>query len=328
MDITAFSTYLSRFHLPESEIEQQVSCMLAFERRLAKRGSTLETATIGEIRAYFKRLIKKDENGIDNLLPLLYYYEHSDRTDLNIYLSDVIHGGQEYEEILERVGKISGSDVAWRIERECPLPPLGTDPTLFPEYTGHLLRKLSSILPDADVLPAIYDTEKSYLPMLYEYKIALFQAAGSIDEYLLASAKLELLRMRVIQRGNTKWNDVYFSDEFLRRISQNQELLSGVRRGNRIYTTMHPAQPVKYIKAKTLEKKRYYACHEPNINAGFLTGIPDVSIVWCERCVSRIRMKYECLLGRSLTAELVESALLGDTACRIAVLLEPDAVTE
>ena len=91
---------------------------------------------------------------------------------------------------------------------------------------------------------------------------------------------------------------------------------------------MHPAQPVKYIKAKTLEKKRYYACHEPNINAGFLTGIPDVPIVWCDRCVSRIRMKYECLLGRPLTAELVESALLGDTACRIAVLLEPDAVNE
>ncbi len=328
MDITAFSTYLSRLHLPESEIEQQVSCMLVFERWLEKRGSTLETATIGEMRAYLKRLIKKDENGIDDLLPLLFYYEHSDRTDLNIYLSNVIHGGQEYEEILERVGKISGSDVAWRIERECPLPPLGTDPSLFPEYTGRLLRKLFATLPDSDVFPAIYDTEKSYLPMLYGYKIALFQAAGSIDEYLLASAKLELLRLKVLQQGNTKWNEVYLTDEFLRRISQNQELLSGVRRGNRVYVTMHPAQPAKYIKAKTLEKKRYYACHEPNINAGFLTGIPDVSIVWCDRCVSRIRMKYECLLGRPLTAELVESALLGDTACRIAVLLEPDAVTE
>jgi len=328
MDITAFSIYLSRFHLPDSEIEQQVSCMLVFERWLAKRGSTLETATIGEIRAYLKRLIKKDKNGIDNLLPLLFYYEHSDRIDLNIYLSDVIHGGQEYEEILERVEKLAGFDVAWRIEHECPLPPLGTDPSFFPEYTGRLLRKLFAILPDADVLPAIYDTEKSHLPMLYEYKIALFQAAGSIDEYLLASAKLELLRLKVLQRGNTKWNEVYITDEFLRRISQNQELLSGVRRGNRIYVTMQPAQPAKYIKAKTLEKKRYYTCHEPNINAGFLTGIPDVSIVWCDRCVSRIRTKYECLLGRPLTAELVESALLGDTACRIAVLLEPDAVTE
>ena len=328
MDTTAFSTYLSRLELPVSEIEQQVSCMLALERWLAKRGSTLETATIGEIRAYLKRSIKKGENGIDDLLPILFYYEYSDRTDLNIYLSDVIHGGQEYEEILERVGKISGFDAAWRIEHECPLPPLGTDPSLFPEYTGRLLRTLIATLPENDVRAVICDLNGVILPVLFNQEPALYAAAGSLDEYLLAHAKLELLRLRVFQRGNTKWNEVYFTDEFLRRISQSQELLSGVRRENRIYTTMHPAQPAKYIKAKTLEKKRYYACHDPNINAGFLTGIPDVPIVWCDRCVSRIRMKYECLLGRPLTAELVESALLGDTACRIAVLLEPDAVNE
>ena len=94
MDTTAFSTYLSRLELSVSEIEQQVSCMLALERWLAKRDSTLETATVGELRAYLKRSIKMDENGIDDLLPMLFYYENSDRTDLNIYLSDVIHGGQ------------------------------------------------------------------------------------------------------------------------------------------------------------------------------------------------------------------------------------------
>ena len=328
MDTVAFSTYLSRLRLPASEIEQQLSCMLAFERWLSRRDSTVETASVGEIRAFLKRAIRQNKNGIDNLLPLLFYYEYSDRTDLNIYLSDVIHGGQEYEEILERVEKIAGSAVAWRIEHECPQPPLGSDPSVFPEYTGRLLRKLMATLPENDVLAVICDLYGVILPVMFDQERALYAAAGSLDEYLLAHAKLNLLRLQVLRRSNSKWKEVYFTEEYVRRLEQFPEMLSGIRRGNRLNITQQPAWPAKYINAKTLEKKRYYACLEPNINAGFRTGIPDVPIIWCQRCVSRCRMKYETLLGRPLTAELVESALLGDTSCRIAVLLEPDAESE
>jgi hypothetical protein len=171
----------------------------------------------------------------------------------------------------------------------------------------------------------ICDIDESILPMVFERDLELYRAANSLDEYLLAKAKLELLRLQVFHRSNSKWKDVFFTEEYVRRVTQFPEMLSGVRRGNRIFVTLSPAHPAKYINAKTPEKKRYYTCHDPNINAGFLTGIPDVSIVWCERCVSRYRMKYECLLGRPLKAELVESALLGDTSCRIEILLEPDA---
>ena len=328
MDTTAYLTYLSRFDLAASEVEQQLSCVLALERWLLSRGSTLEAATIGKIRAYLKRLIRQDKNEFDDLLALLFYYEYTQRVDLDIYLNDVIRGGLEFEEILERVGKISGFDAAWRIERECPLPPLGTDPSLFPKYTGRLLRALIATLPENDVRAVICDLNGVILPVLFSQEQALYAAAGSIDEYLLASAKLELLRLQVLQRGNSKWNEVYFSEEYFRRLEQFPEMLSGVRHGNRIYTTLSPAYPAKYINAKTPEKRRYYACKDANINAGFLTGIPDVPIIWCERCVSRCRMEYETLLGRPLKAELIESALLGDTSCRIAVLLEPDVPTE
>ena len=328
MDTTAYLTYLSRFDLPASEVEQQLSCVLALESWLLSLGSTLETATIGKIRAYLKRLIRQDKNEFDDLLALLFYYEYSQRVDLDIYLNDVIRGGLEFEEILERVGKISGFDAAWRIERECPLPPLGTDPSLFPEYTGRLLRTLIATLPESDVRAVICDLNGVILPVLFSQEQALYAAAGSLDEYLLAHAKLELLRLQVLQRGNSKWNEVYFSEEYFRRLEQFPEMLSGVRHGNRIYTTLSPAYPAKYINAKTPEKRRYYACKDANINAGFLTGIPDVPIIWCERCVSRCRMEYETLLGRPLKAELIESALLGYTSCRIAVLLEPDVPTE
>jgi len=324
MDTAAYSAYLSHLSISSSEVEQQISCLLALERWLLSRGSTLETASVRDIRTYLKRLIKQDRNGIDDLLPMLFYYEHLQRVDLDIYLNDVIHGGQEFEEILERVYKIAGIDAILQIERNFSLPPLGMDPALLPGYTAEFLRHLSAVLPERDVRRALCGENEAILPFLYESDRELYQAAHSLDEYLLASSKLKLLEFRVMQRQDSKWMPVFFPAEFVRRLALFQEMLSGVRNGNRIFITLKPSQPGDYLNAKTPQKRRYYACSDCNIRAAFRTGMPDVPISWCERCVSRCRMKFEYLLGRPLKTELMESALLGDTSCRIAVLLEPD----
>ncbi len=324
MDTVAFSTYLSRFVQPTTDVEQIVACVLALERWLLSRGATLDTAKISDLRAYFKRLIKQDKNGIDDLLPILFYYERSQRVDLDIYLNDVIHGGQEFEEIMDRVHQIAGIDAVIKIEDSFSAPPLGTDPALLPGYTAELYRCLSAVLPQEDVRRAICDNLEPIIPYLCDQELQLYRAASSIDEYLLARAKLELLRLRAVRRKDSKWVPIYLPEEYLRRLEQFPEMLSGVRHGNRLFITLQPSEPGNYLNAKTPELRRYYACSDCNIRAAFKKSMPDVPIAWCERCVSRQRMTYEHLLGRPLKTELLESALLGDTSCRIAILLEPD----
>ena len=326
MDTAAYSAYLSRFLSSTADVEQQVTLVLALERWLISHGATLETASVGNIRAYLKRLIKQDKNGIDDLLALLYYYEFSPRVDLDIYLNDVIHGGQEFEEIMSRVYQIGGFDVVFKIEDGFSAPPLGTDPALLPGYTAELYRCLSAVLPQEDVRRAICDNLEPIIPFLCSQELQLYRASSTIDEYLLARAKLELLRLRAVRRRDSKWVPIYLSEEYLRRLEQFPEMLSGVRHGNRLFITLRPSEPGNYLKAKTPELRRYYACSDCNIRAAFKKGMPDVPIAWCERCVSRQRLTYEYLLGRPLKAELLESALLGDTSCRIAILLEPDEI--
>lgn len=328
MDVAAYLAYLSRFHLPATEVDLCIDDVLALERWLKKRDVTLETVTVRDIRVYLKRLVRRDENSIDDLLSLLFYYEYSDRVDLDIYLNDVIQGALNLEEIYDRVRQRFGFDVSYHLEHNVPQPPLGTDPMRLPQYTARLVRRLLADLPKRDVLRVLSNENELILPIQYETERALYQAANSLDEYLLASAKLELLKFRSLQRREFKWKSVYVSEEYLNRIAAFQEMLSGIRRGNRLYITLQPYLPEYYLQASTPEQRRYYACKDPDVRSSFLVGKPSIPVIWCERCVEHCRQKFEYLLGRPLSAELVESALLGDTSCRIAVLLGPDGANE
>lgn len=322
---SAYIAQLHRYGLSPEEVEQNLASVRTLERWLEKRGSSLDSASLREIRLYLKRLIRRDENSFNDLFYLLSYYEYSNRVDLDVYLNDVIRGTLNIEDIYDRVTKSAGFDAAWHLEHNVPQPPLGTDPMRLPQYTARLVRRLLADLPRDEVIRVLEDENELLLPFMYDTERELYRAADSLDDYLLASAQLELLKYRALQRHESKWREVCVPDEYIDRAAAFQEILSGVRRGNRLYVTLKPSLPAYYMRADTPEKRRYYACQDSNIRASFLIGKPDIPIVWCERCVSRCRRKFEYLLGHPLSAELVESALLGDTSCRIAVLLGEEA---
>lgn len=325
MDLTAFLAYFKRNDIPREETETRLADLRALERWLQKRGLSLDDAPIRSIRAYLRRLIRKNENSIDALLSLYLYYEFSSRTDLTLYLGQIVNHGQEIDEILARVSTLRGHELAAQIGRDVPQLPLGADPSRFPAFAARFIRRLLRSLREDEVRRVLDDFNECLLPISFEQERALYASADSLDDYLLASARLNALKYRAQQRRNSKWSKLFFPEEYVDRVVLFQEMLSGVRRGNRIYVTLPPYLPAYYLQADTPEKRRYYACGDPYVRASFLTGKPTISSVWCERCVSRCRRRYEDLLGRPLSAEIVECALLGDTACRIAVTLERDA---
>lgn len=325
MDYSPFLAYFQRCGSSREEAEACLADVLALERWLQKRGFSLDDAPTRSIRAYLKRLIRRNENSIDTLLSIYIFYEFSSRTDLTLYLSQIVNHAQEIDEILARVSALCGEDVAQEIDRDIPQLPLGTDPLRFPAFTARFLRRLFRSLNEIDVRRVLDDYDECLLPFWLEHERALYQAADSPDEYLLASAQLETLKHRAAQRSGSKWSRVFFPKEYVDRVALFQEMLSGVRRGNSIYVTLPPARPDGYIRADTPEKMRFYACGDPFVRSSFLVGKPSISVVWCERCASRCRRRFEYLLGRPLSAEIVECALLGDTSCRIVVSLERDS---
>ena len=324
MDTSSYQELLVRYGISLEEAQQIIERILAFEKWLERRDSSLDGVSMKEVRAYIKRLIRQGKDTFDDLMSLLCYYQESNRVDLEIYLSSIVNGAAEIDNILSRVAEIAGEETVRAIEREVPQPPLGTDPARLPAYTARLIRRMMTLLSESDVRRALDGFREGLVPLRFEGDRKLYRCCESLDEFLHASAQSEIQKLREHQHSNSKWRDIFLPEEFINRVALFEEMLSAVRRDDILYTTLPPYLPSYYLNADTLEKRRYYACSDPYVRASFLTGKPTISIVWCERCVSRCRRHYEYVLGRPLKAEIVECALLGDTSCRIAMRLGPE----
>lgn len=326
MNSSAYLARFLRYGISQEEAQRSLERILAFEEWIRKRGKSLDDVTMREMRAYLKRLIHRGENSCDDLLSLLFYYEDSRCVDLELYLSNIVNGAAEIDEILSRVAELAGEEAAHAIERDVPQPPLGTDPSRLPAFSARLIRRMMTMLSERDVRRALDGFREGLIPLRFESDRQLYQTTKSLDEFLLASAQREAEKLREYQNAGSKWSAIFFPEDFVDRAVQFQEMLSAVHRGDKLYITLPPYLPAYYLQSDMIEKRRYYACSDPYVRASFLTGRPTISIVWCERCVSHCRRQYEYILGRPLQAEVEQCALLGDTSCRIAVLLNSDRV--
>lgn len=321
MDTAALTARFRRLSYSEHEIGELFGWIRTLEAWLQKAGSSPERAGARELRAYFRRLIRRDENSVERLLCFSAYFECAGNLPAFLYLEEMLAQSYELDDLFERITRFAGADTAEQIERDVPPPAIGTDPSLIPAYTARLLRRLFDTVPAQALSDVLAKSDPDFLPLSFEAERKLFSASGSMDEYLLASANLKLLRYRSLQKDDSIWRDLFFSESYLRALALNQELLSGVRRGGAVHVALEPCLPAFYQSAQSFPAKRYYACGDPLVRASLLRGRPAVSAVWCERCVGRCKNRFEYLLGRPLRAEIAECALLGDTLCRFRIFL-------
>lgn len=299
--------------------------ILSLKSWLEQRGVSLNDAKQQDLRKYLNHLIRTDQNSIDSVLILKEYYFAAGRIDLMVYFSEITDFIQVFDDIIDRVEELAGWEAAHAIRCVDPSPPVGTDPHVLPAYTARFLGLLFRALPMDVVRKALPGKDDDIIPTFYKTELSLYQNSVSMDEYLFASARLAEMKYRVMLYTGSKWSSLFFPKTYVDSASLFQEMLSGVRRGDTIFVTQEPLLPGPYQKAKSLARRRYFACRDPFVRASLLKDGPTVSVVWCERCVYRCKRRFEYLLGRPLRAEVLECALLGDTLCRFAVHLDEPA---
>ena len=106
MDTSSYQELLVRYGISLEEAQQIIERILAFEKWLERRDSSLDGVSMKEVRAYIKRLIRQGKDTFDDLMSLLCYYQESNRVDLEIYLSSIVNGAAEIDNILSRVAEL------------------------------------------------------------------------------------------------------------------------------------------------------------------------------------------------------------------------------
>lgn len=119
-------------------------------------------------------------------------------------------------------------------------------------------------------------------------------------------------------------NSLMLSEDLTEEIVKRGWGSAGIKKGNTITATKIPKSGylVQYMKEKDPEKKRALYCHCPRIR-GSIGSKTKISPTYCYCGAGFYKGIWEYMLRQTAKVELLESLLLGDEVCRIAIHLPP-----
>ena len=314
-----FREFLQEREMGEEEIDDAVEAVLEFEGEMEAKGGTLESTTVEDLREHISLLMSRGENSLDRLLALARYCHVTKRNDLYVYFTSILGGRRVLPSISERLESLVGEEARAKIFEGVETPPLGTPPEELPLMTKRLMDRLEEELPP-EVYRRVLAGNHHRIPLeAFEGLKKLYDESESIDEFLKKKHERAVAELEEYSAEGKIWYEQEITPRVVEFVRGNQEVLGGVRKGDKIYFTKIPYDPDAYLRETDPLMKRYHACHCTLARATILTGEPEINPEWCYCSAGYGKTPYEVVFGEEVEVEMLENALAGDPRCRFAV---------
>jgi hypothetical protein len=314
-----FREYLRGRDQNEIQIESAVEAVLGFESELEAAGKALESASIDDLKDHLARLVSRKENSYDRLVALARYFYATDRKDIYIYFTAVLGGRSVLPSISERLESLVDEETWMRVFDGVERPPLGSPPEEIPQVTRLLMDRLQAELPQ-DVYRRVLAGNHHRIPLeAFDGLKKLYEESVSIDEFLEKRHEKAIAELEEFLTEGKVWYEQEITPRVVEFVKGNQEVLGGVRKGDRIYITKIPYDPDAFLGEEDPLMKRYHTCHCPLARTSIITGGPEVPSEWCYCSGGYGKLPFEVVFGEELEVELLESVLAGDPRCRFAI---------
>jgi hypothetical protein len=314
-----FREFLRERKMGEERIEEAVEAVLEFEREMEAKGGDIESATVEDLREYISLLMSRGENSADRLLALARYCHVAKINDLYVYFASILGGRKILPSISERLASLVGEEARARIFEGVETPPPGTTPEELPWPTKRLMDRLVEELPP-EVYRRVLAGNHHGIPLeSFDGFKKLFKESENIDEFLKKKHEGMIEELEEHLAEGRIWYEQEITPRVVEFVRGNQEVLGGVRRGNKIYFTKIPYDPDAFLGETDPLMKRYYACHCTLARATILTGEPEIDPEWCYCSAGYGKTPYDVIFGVETEVEMLENVLAGDPRCRFAV---------
>ncbi len=306
----------------ESETQKAISAILQLEEYLKPENCTFEETSIDIIKKYFAEIHKSQKITLSDYLALARYFYLIENHEVYIYFTKTLGRLGVIDNIKARILKYAGQDMLDAIFKDLQEPPLGTPMEEIPIFTQKLMNRIESIA-TPDVYQKFLAGNNHGIPKesMQKEKI-LYEESESLEEYLKGRHERNVEELQEHCNSNTVWYEQEISQNTVDFVKSNQEILSAVKKGNKLYVTKIPFEVDKYTMEKDPIKKRYYACHCPFARESILSGDIDVSADWCYCSAGFAKFPFEVILDRELSIKMLESPLKGDMVCRFEINLD------
>ncbi len=310
----------------EDDTEFAVTAVRECKEHLETKGGSLESMSVDDVKEYVSQLISEDKNSMDRLLAIARYCYLVKKHDVYVYFASILGGRTVLPSISERLACIAGEAKRDVVFEGLEAPPLGAPPEEFPGVTGLLMERLESEL-DQGTRRRVLAGNHHRIPVeAFAKHKEWYQEAGSLDEFLKKVHDGAVVELEEYLREGKVWYEQEITPEVVEHVRGNQEMLSGVRVGDRIYMTKFPYAPKEYLGETDPLMKRYHMCHCPLARASILTGEPEISHEWCYCSGGYGKLKFDVVFEQETEVEVLETALGGDTRCRFSVKIPPELI--
>ena len=315
--------YLTKRNFSEDQINKSINEVELLEKFVSKDNFTLETVTFDEIEKYVDYLIENKLNSTSTLVALARYFYSINQQDIYLFFAYLLGGAGVYDNIEKRVKDIAGEKISNSIFNDLKIPSSGSSPRKYVPVTQELMRRMKTNLNKNEYKKALVGNNHQIPKESFEEEKELFFKIGNIDKYLKDHHNRAVETLKKHCKEGKIWFEQKITPEVVDFVSQNQELLSGIRDGEYIYITKIPYKPDQYLKETDEKKKRFLACHCPLAREGIISEENPVDYEWCYCSAGFEKFMFDVIFDEETEVEVLESALKGDLKCRFAIKI-PD----
>jgi len=274
-----FREHLQARKMKTENIEFAVNAVREFEEHLKRKDIMFESADLEALKDYVSLLIDEGKNSWERLVAIARYCNLTKKNDYYIYFTSILGARNVLPDIGERLAVIAGEETRRKVFQGFMLPPLGSSQENYPRLTQIIMDNLEAELPGETCKKILTWNYHKLPPEAFKEKKQRFEKATSIDD---------------------------------------QEICTGVRRGDKIYVTKIPYAPKQYLNEKDPTLKRYYACHCPLVRSAIRDRKSKISPTFCYCSGGYEKFHFDVISGEPVEVDLLESALKGNMRCRFA----------
>ena len=316
---SGFRKYLTGRKLKAKEINSSIRVVKEFEEYLKEKKTTIESAGVDVLKDYISLLIKEGKNSRDRLIAIARYCYFTKKTDLYIYFTSILGAVNVLTDMGERLATIAGEETRRKVFKGIDMPPIGAPQNEYPKLTRVIVERMEAELPPEKCREVITWNYHHVPVEAFKEAKERFEKAASIDEYLKDEHRRLVEELESYMKKGLLWFEQEITPEVLEFVKGNQEINTGVRRGDKIYKTKIPYAPKQFLKEKDPTMRKYYSCHCQLVRTAIRDGKPKVSPTFCYCSAGFEKLHFDVIFGEPVEVELLETPLKGDARCRFAI---------
>lgn len=321
MKIDELKLFYEKNKIDTSKFEETLSFLNDLENQI-KKNHKLEDISEDILDDLIRNLLKKNKSTVTHFIYMMRYFKAVQRNDLFIHLTKYTGSLGVMESILDKLDKVIGKDQSKIIREQINIAPLGTHPSNMPIYTKNMMNVFEKHLTPIQMKKTLSDNHHQIPKEAFLGERIHYESASSFDEYLKDLHQRKVEELEKHYKENRVWFEQEINQEVLDFVKSNQEILSAVRKENKLYITKIPYDTKAYLEAKTDQERKYHACHCPFVKSIFSDNQLKISPTWCDCSGGFTKYPFEVLFDQELDITCIETPLKGDQLCRFVISLD------